>query len=55
MLVFWNTRTHQVAVQVQSLPPLPADKQYQLWSMVDGKPVDAGVFDATTGNPTCSA
>lgn len=45
MLVFWNSQTHQVAVQVQSLPPLPADKQYQLWYMVGGKPVDAGVFD----------
>jgi anti-sigma-K factor RskA len=48
MLVFWNSQTHQVAVQVQSLPPLPTDKQYQLWSMVGGKPVDAGVFDAAT-------
>ncbi|GAB3721990.1 anti-sigma factor [Spirosoma lituiforme] len=46
MLVFWNSQTHQVAVQVQSLPPLPADKQYQLWYMEGGKPVDAGVFDA---------
>lgn len=50
MLLFWNTQTHQVAVQVNSLPPLPADKQYQLWSMVDGKPVDAGVFNATSEN-----
>ncbi|WP_080057438.1 anti-sigma factor [Spirosoma aerolatum] len=49
MIVFWNTQTHQVAVDVRSLPNLPADKQYQLWSMVDGKPVDAGVFDATNG------
>ncbi|GAB2531949.1 anti-sigma factor [Spirosoma aerophilum] len=47
MFVFWNTQTHHVAVQVASLPPLPADKQYQLWSMVDGKPVDAGVFDVS--------
>ncbi|GAB4023442.1 anti-sigma factor [Spirosoma koreense] len=46
ILLFWNTQTQQVAVQVQSLPALPADKQYQLWSLVDGKPVDAGVFDA---------
>ncbi|GAB3959193.1 hypothetical protein GCM10028805_54850 [Spirosoma harenae] len=50
LLVFWNTATHQVAIDVRSLPALPADKQYQLWSMVDGKPVDAGVFDATNGN-----
>ncbi|GAB4031647.1 anti-sigma factor [Spirosoma gilvum] len=49
MVVFWNTKTHQVAVDVRSLPNLPADKQYQLWSMVDGKPVDAGVFEPTNG------
>ncbi len=48
MLVFWNPSTQQVAVEVKSLPTLPADKQYQLWSLVDGKPVDAGVFDAGT-------
>ena len=28
-----------------NLAPLPADRQYQLWVFVDGKPVDAGVFD----------
>lgn len=50
VLVFWNANSHQVAVNVKSLPPLSADKQYQLWSMVDGKPVDAGVFDATNAN-----
>jgi anti-sigma-K factor RskA len=49
MFVFWNARTRQVAIDVRSLPALPPDKQYQLWSLVDGKPVDAGVFDATTG------
>ncbi|GAB3017928.1 anti-sigma factor [Spirosoma pulveris] len=48
MLIFWNSSTQQLAVQVQSMPPLPADKQYQLWSLVDGKPVDAGVFDGST-------
>jgi anti-sigma-K factor RskA len=52
VLVFWNARTRQVAVEVQSLPALPADQQYQLWSLVDGKPIDAGVFDATaSGQP----
>ncbi|QJD78910.1 anti-sigma factor [Spirosoma rhododendri] len=45
ILVFWNPGTKQVAVEVKSLPALPADKQYQLWSLVNGKPIDAGVFD----------
>lgn len=47
MLVFWNAKTHQVAVEVRSLPPLPPDQQYQLWSLVGGKPVDAGVFEGS--------
>ena len=46
MLVYWNTQTKQISVDVKSLPKLPAGQQYQLWSMVGGKPVDAGVFDA---------
>ena len=46
LFVYWNTQTRQINVDVKSLPALPADKQYQLWSMVNGKPVDAGVFDA---------
>ena len=50
MLVYWNSQTHQVAVEVRSLPPLRPDQQYQLWSLVGGKPVDAGVFDATSAN-----
>ncbi|WP_420151353.1 anti-sigma factor [Spirosoma sp.] len=50
IILFWNTQTHEVAVQPRSLPPLPADKQYQLWSMVGGKPVDAGVFDSGSEN-----
>jgi hypothetical protein len=45
MLVFWNAKTRQVAVEVKSLPKLRPDQQYQLWSLVGGKPVDAGVFD----------
>ncbi|UHG90442.1 anti-sigma factor [Spirosoma oryzicola] len=50
MLVFWNAKTHQVAVEVRSLPPLRPDQQYQLWSLVGGKPVDAGVFNADGTN-----
>ncbi len=50
LFVFWNADTKQVAVTVKSLPVLPTDKQYQLWALVDGKPVDAGVFDAGSTN-----
>ena len=27
------------------MPDIPSDKQYQLWAIVDGKPIDMGVFD----------
>ncbi len=52
LLVFWNARTRQVAVEVRSLPTLGPNQQYQLWSLVGGKPVDAGVFDAGTAGGT---
>ncbi len=48
MFVYWNTQTRQVSVDIKSLPTLPADRQYQLWSLVSGKPIDAGVFETDT-------
>ncbi|MBO0936248.1 anti-sigma factor [Fibrella sp. HMF5335] len=44
LVVYWNRAAKQVTLEVESLPTLPADKQYQLWALVGGKPVDAGVF-----------
>lgn len=52
LLVFWNARTRQVAVEVRSLPSLGPNQQYQLWSLVGGKPIDAGVFDAGNAERT---
>lgn len=46
-LVLWNPLTQEVYLNPGSLPPAPAGKQYQLWAIVDGKPVDAGIFDAS--------
>lgn len=45
--VLWNTQNHQVYLSVNNLPQPPSDKQYQLWAIVDGKPVDMGVFDVS--------
>lgn len=42
--VFWHRETQKVFVAVKNLPTPPTDKQYQLWALVDGKPVDAGVI-----------
>ena len=46
--VLFNAATHKVYVDVKSLPALPAGKQYQLWALDKGKPVDAGVLTAAT-------
>ncbi|AEI50909.1 anti-sigma factor [Runella slithyformis] len=43
--VVWNPKTQEVRLNVLSLPVPQADKQYQLWGLVGGKPVDLGVFD----------
>ncbi|MBV7531924.1 anti-sigma factor [Chitinophaga sp. sic0106] len=43
--VFWNTQNKQVYLKVNNLPEPAADKQYQLWAIVDGKPIDMGVFE----------
>ena len=43
--VYWNTKSKDVYLLVNNLPQPPSDQQYQLWAIVDGQPVDAGVFD----------
>lgn len=48
--VFWDTRNKDVYVMTNKLPKVTPGKQYQLWAMVDGKPVDAGMLD-----PTCTS
>lgn len=45
VILYWDTQTQDVYLQVKNLPSPPQGKQYQLWS-IDGKKVeDAGVFD----------
>lgn len=44
--VYWNESAQQVFLSIQNLKELSTDQQYQLWAIIDGKPVDAGVFDA---------
>jgi anti-sigma-K factor RskA len=45
--VYWNESTKEVYLSIQAMKQLAQENQYQLWAIVDGKPVDAGVFDAT--------
>ena len=43
--VYWNASSKEVYLSIQSMKELSKDNQYQLWAIIDGKPVDAGVFD----------
>ncbi len=42
--IFWMENTGEVYLDPSNLPEAPAGKQYQLWGIVDGKPVDAGMI-----------
>lgn len=43
--ICWNPQSKEVYLLAQTLPEPAEDQQYQLWAMVNGKPVDAGVFE----------
>ena len=43
--VYWDSTSANVFMVVKNMPQLPSDKQYQLWALIDGKPVDLGLFD----------
>jgi anti-sigma-K factor RskA len=50
--VFWDKRTKNVYLMPDNLPEPPQGMQYQLWAIVDGKPIDAGLLNWATGNMT---
>ena len=44
--VYWDTTsTKDVYMVINNLPQTPSDKQYQLWALLNGQPIDLGVFD----------
>lgn len=45
LVVYWNPDRRQVYVDAPNLPAPPTGKQYQLWALLDGKPIDAGLID----------
>ena len=46
--VFWSPRAKRGILVASKLAALPSDRQYELWVFLDGKPVNAGVFDVDT-------
>ncbi len=47
-MIHMNMETNEVYFNARTLPNTPTAKQYQLWAIVDGKPVDAGMIDMNT-------
>ncbi len=47
--VYWNRDTKEVYFNPDKMAEVPEDKQFQLWALVDGKPVNAGVINDCNG------
>ena len=47
--IFWMKNTGVVYVDPTNLPQAPSGMQYQVWAIVDGKPVDAGMIATEKG------
>lgn len=43
--VYWDTASHDVWLLANNLPAPPSKMQYQLWALLDGKPIDLGMLD----------
>lgn len=50
--IYWNQSSKEVFLNISEIPTPPENKQYQLWAIVNGKPVDAGIFDLTPNSNT---
>lgn len=42
--IFWVKNTGDVFIDPSNLPSLPQGQQFQLWAIIDGKPLDAGLI-----------
>jgi|AntRauTorckE6833_2_1112554.scaffolds.fasta_scaffold01687_7 anti-sigma-K factor RskA len=42
--VVWDKQGGNALLQVANIPSVPIDKDYQLWFIVNGQPISAGVF-----------
>lgn len=48
-VVYWDVKSKDVYLMPTNLDELRSENQYQLWAIVDGKPVDAGVISDCGG------
>ncbi len=47
--IFWMKNTGEVYIDPSNLPKVPPGMQYQLWGIVDGKPVSGGMIQTSKG------
>jgi len=45
-MVYWDSNSKAVYLNAENLPKAPKGMQYQLWALVDGKPVSAGMYSS---------
>lgn len=43
--IFWDTASKDVYLMINNLPQPATGKQYQLWALLDGKPIDLGMIE----------
>ncbi len=43
--IYWDTTTKDVYLLINNMPRPATMKQYQLWALISGKPVDLGVIE----------
>lgn len=48
--IYWHRQSKDIYLLVNGLPSPPADKQYQLWAIANGKPLDAGLINNSNNN-----
>lgn len=47
--VYWNRLTKDVLIDFGKMPRVDDGQDYQLWAIVNGKPIDLGVFNPANG------
>lgn len=45
--IYWDTTSKDVYLMLNNLPRPASDKQYQLWALLGGKPIDLGMIEVT--------
>ena len=43
--VYWDSTSKDVYLVINNLPKPPSGKQYQLWALLDGQPIDLGMVE----------